>query len=101
MSKDMNFTSKVSKTFYVTFFLLSFVVVEVFYLQMNKSMSTDDKERKNSFVKLIGLPDLAISNESSFIRHRSVSDLFSIYSNDPSLREYSKITFSTSPRDIN
>lgn len=101
MSKDIRFTSKVTKTFYITAFLLCFVFVEVLYLKMTKSMSEDAKNKKNSFVKLTGLPDLAISNESSYIRHRSLSDTFSLYSNDSSLREYSKITFSTTQREMN
>lgn len=101
MSKDIRFTSKVTKTFYITSFLLCFVFLEVMYLQVNKSMSKEIRGKKNRFVTLTGLPDLAISNESNFIRHRSTSDVFSIYSNDPTLREYSKTTFSTSQREIN
>lgn len=48
---------------------------------------------KNDFVKLIGLPDLAISNEAHFIRHRSLSDTFSLFSNGPELLEYFPSTF--------
>ncbi|WP_294884216.1 MULTISPECIES: hypothetical protein [unclassified Sulfurimonas] len=48
---------------------------------------------KNDFTKVVGLPDLAISTEASFIRHRTMSNLFSIYKDDPSLREYFPSTY--------
>ncbi len=48
---------------------------------------------KNIFVKTIGLPDLAISTEATYIRHRSLSDLFAIYKDDGDLREYFPSSF--------
>ena len=56
-------------------------------------MTPDSFMKKNQFVKIIALPDLAISTELSYIRHRSLSDVFSIYSVDGSLREYSKSSY--------
>jgi hypothetical protein len=61
-------------------------------------MDIDMLNKKNSFVKLTGLPDLAIASNDSFIRVRSLSDIFSIYSVDPTLREYSSATFSISDK---
>ena len=101
MSRDVLFTKKANMIFYIAVFLLSFVFLEVLYLSSTKSMSEEMRDKKISFVKLTGLPDLAISSQSSFIRHRSLSDLFSVYSNDSSLREFSKSTFSTAQREIN
>ena len=50
-------------------------------------------EEKNAFVKVVGLPDLAISNSANFIRHRSLSDTFALFSNGPELLEYFPSTF--------
>ncbi|HIP55668.1 MAG TPA: hypothetical protein EYG97_01435 [Arcobacter sp.] len=48
---------------------------------------------KNSFVSLVGLPDLAICTDTQYIRHRSLSSFFESYNNDGTLREYSTSTF--------
>lgn len=59
-------------------------------------MSPEESEKKNLFVSLSGLPDLAFASQSSYIRHRSLSDLFSIYKDDGSLREYERATYAIS-----
>jgi hypothetical protein len=58
------------------------------------------KIKKEQFVSLSGLPDLAIVTESFAIRHRTLSDLFSIYSDDPTLREYFPSSFAYSHSHI-
>ncbi|WP_051505378.1 hypothetical protein [Sulfurospirillum arcachonense] len=57
------------------------------------SSSNLHEQTKNDFVKTVGLPDLAISNGANFIRHRSLSDTFSLFSNGPELLEYFPSTF--------
>ena len=54
------------------------------------------QSKKEEFVILSGLPDLAISTEATFVRHRSMSDMFSIYKDDGSLREYFPSTYAYS-----
>lgn len=49
--------------------------------------------KKESFVTIVGLPDLAIVTETSSVRHRTLSDLFSLYRDDANLREYFPSTF--------
>ncbi len=86
--------NKKSKYFFITFISLSVILfLEVIYLQIFNTMNDSDLVQKNMFVKTVGLPDLAISTETSYIRHRSLSDIFSIYSVDGSLREYSKSSY--------
>ncbi len=51
------------------------------------------EREKSAFVELVGLPDLSISNEANFVRHRSYSDTFSLFSNSPELLEYFPSTF--------
>ena len=73
--------------------VFSILTVEVFYLQTTKSMTKEQREKKVDFVRLSGLPDLAISTEANYVRHRSLSSVFAIYKDDGSLREYFPSTF--------
>jgi hypothetical protein len=50
-------------------------------------------QQKRLLVSIESLPDLAISSEAHFVRHRSLSDLFSIFSNSPTLSEFFPSTF--------
>jgi len=71
------------------FIISSFLILQAIYLNYQ-----DRKiEEKRAFVKIIGLPDLAISNETHYVRHRSMSDAFSIFSNSPTLGENFPSTF--------
>ncbi len=90
-----------------SFFLFSFfstllvlLAIEIIYLQVAKSMSDEKAEKRVSFVKLSGLPDLALYSENHYVRHRSLSDMFSIYKDDGSLREYSTATYAISHSHI-
>lgn len=73
--------------------LLVILFIQTSYLYITKSQTKEQIDYKNSFVKLTGLPDLAILNDVKYIRHRSLSDLFSIYKEGPILREYETGTF--------
>ena len=85
------------KKSYILFYLLmgvaTLLIAELLYLQSTKTMSQSQKEKKENFVNIAGLPDLAIVTETSSVRHRSLSDLFSIYRDDADLREYFPSTF--------
>ena len=76
--------------------LLLALSVEIIYLSIYKSMSESASGKKIAFVRTVGLPDLAISTENPYIRHRSISDIFAIYPDDGALREYSYSSFSIS-----
>jgi len=89
------------KSQYAFLFILSLfglVTGEILFLKEFKSASEESISKKNSFVKATGLPDLAFYTETSYVRHRSLSDPFSIYGEDGSLRERSKSTFVTNVR---
>jgi hypothetical protein len=79
--------------FYIFIGVIIFLAIELIYLQQSRSMSQKQQEKKEQFVKIAGLPDLAIVTETSTVRHRSMSDLFSIYRDDATLREYFPSTF--------
>ena len=80
--------------------LMAVLVIEGFYLSSYKSDSNEMLLKKKDFVALVGLGDLAISTEATFIRHRSLSSVFSIYKDDGSLREYFPSTFTYSHSHI-
>ncbi|MCK9473120.1 MAG: hypothetical protein WCY85_06060 [Sulfurimonas sp.] len=63
-------------------------------------MNKESYEAKRELVELLRLPDLAISTEATYVRHRSLSDLFSIYKDDGSLREYFASTYIFSHSNI-
>jgi len=69
------------------------LMVELIYLKQTREMSEKQQIKKQNFVKIAGLPDLAIVTETSSVRHRTMSDLFSIYRDDANLREYFPSTF--------
>ena len=85
---------------YTILALISFLVIEGIYLSYTKTVSPELYAKKNNFVKKTGLPDLAISTEATYIRHRSMSDMFSIYKDDGSLREYFPSTYAYSHSHI-
>lgn len=69
---------------------LIFIICELFYIQ--KSTPTNI-EAKLTFTRLVGLPDLAIVNETYYLRHRTMSNVFNIYKDEATLREYAKTSF--------
>lgn len=81
--------------YFFTFFLSLFIVlaIQTSYLSLS-SYSKSTIENKQSFVKLTGLPDLALSTEASFIRHRSMINSFDIFRDGPEHLEYFPSTFS-------
>ncbi len=99
MSKNI-YTPKTPKLLLFVSVLMSVFILESIYLSIYKSDSKETQIKKNEFVSLVGLGDLAISTEATYVRHRSMSTLFSIYKDDGSLREYFPSTFTYSHSHI-
>lgn len=93
MSKNL-YTPKTPYLFLIVASLVVILSVESIYLVKDKSMSLEMQNKKKDFVAFVGLPDLAIATEATFVRHRTMSDMFSIYKDDGSLREYFVSTYS-------
>jgi len=74
-------------------FIVSVFTLQVFYINETKRLTPNTIATKNIFVKVTSLPDLALCTETTYVRHRSISDLFSIYRDDGTLREYFPSTF--------
>jgi hypothetical protein len=99
------------KTLYLFYFTSSLIIILVglsIYLYNTKSTTKQTIDKKLTFLKYSTLPDLAICTEASYVRHRSLTNLFSIYKDDGNLREYFPSTFTYShshiindPKDTN
>ena len=81
---------------YIFLALFSSLGVEVIYLNSLHKLNGEVLSKKLSFIDLAGLPDLAISTEATYVRHRSLSMIGDIYKDDGSLREYFPSTYAIS-----
>ncbi|WP_200762506.1 hypothetical protein [Nitrosophilus alvini] len=70
--------------FAAVFFIAMLGAGEILYI-FAKEKGLKIKEKS---VATISLPDLALSTEAHFIRHRSLADLFEIFGIDPELHPY-------------
>jgi hypothetical protein len=81
--------NKKTKRVFLFFTALVFVFLgQIGYLYATKSITPELREKKQLFVSLTLLPDLALSTEADYIRHRSLSAFFSLFKEGPLLREY-------------
>ena len=89
------------KTKFFSIFLMSMIclfgVVVVFITGKTDDISI--LEHKNTFVNIVALPDLAISTETSYIRHRSLSSIEMIFPDGPEHIEYFPSSFSISYKE--
>jgi hypothetical protein len=65
----------------------------IFYLSKYHTISNNSLLQKNLFVSILGLPDLAITTEAMYIRHRSLTTTFELFKDSPELREYFPSSF--------
>ncbi len=86
-------TKKSFYLFYIIGGLIGIFSIQAIYISQTKSLTPQTLDKKLAFIRKTGLPDLAISTETSYVRHRSLSDMFSIYKDDGNLREYFPSTF--------
>jgi len=85
--------NKSKKLFLVLQTLTVLFVIQIIYLYTTKTTTKKNIQIKNNFVKLTSLPDLAVSSETPFIRHRSLATPYEIYRDDNGLLEYYPSTF--------
>lgn len=87
MNKKTKIFFIISISFLISFFTLISYISSVHY---------DSEEiyvKKNDFISVVGLPDLAISTEANYIRHRSLSDIKMIFTDGPEHIEYFPSSF--------
>lgn len=87
-----------SAKIYIIFFLFVVfsIAFELAYLNKHKK----NYDSTNAFLTISCLGDLSLSTEARFIRHRSFSDSFSVFSESPEIREYFPSTFVYAPSNI-
>ncbi|MEA2098662.1 MAG: hypothetical protein U9P72_00870 [Campylobacterota bacterium] len=85
--------------FYIFVTLLVSLSAELIYLSSTKMIDEKLLQKKQQFVALTKLPDLAISTEVSYIRHRSLVGVGAIYKDDGSLREYEPSSYVISHKE--
>ena len=86
--------------FYTLLALISFLTIQVSYIDKTKSISSKSIQSKKDFINIVQLPDIALSTDLSYIRHRSLTNTFDIYNEDGSLREYSLGSFTYNQSDL-
>ena len=92
--------NKKTKYFFIFTFLLFISFASVVSYIVNYERATKDMlNNKAIFVSLVGLPDLAISTEAGYIRHRSLSDIKSVFTDGPEHLEYFTSTFAISYKE--
>ncbi len=94
----MNKKAKFTIVGFVTLLVLFSIELGVFYT--TRTPTQEHIRNKQGFVALTTLGDLAISNEATFIRNRSISSVFEIFKDDPKLLEYFPSTFAISPGEV-
>ncbi|QIR75645.1 hypothetical protein FA592_05150 [Sulfurospirillum diekertiae] len=82
----------------VTFLTLFFTVcvtimAQLLYFSNIQGLTSSMITCKEDLVALVGLPDLALVSEAHYVRHRSLSDVFSYFNESPELLEYFPSTF--------
>ncbi len=82
----------------LSFFALSTVLLGAIFMQWayfstTRTTTPQALSEKKMFISHVGLPDLALVSEAHYVRHRSLSDVFSFFGDSPSLLEYFPSTF--------
>lgn len=81
---------KTNLTITILLFFLSVLIFEIYYL---KNSNFEYTAKKQLFVQTVGLPDIAISTEANYIRHRSLGNVNQIFPDGLEHIEYFPSTF--------
>ena len=81
-------------TFLTLFTTLSLTIMaQLLYFSHTQGLTHSMITCKEELVAMVGLPDLALVSEAHYVRHRSLSDVFSYFNESPELLEYFPSTF--------
>jgi len=83
-------------TAFIAIFLIVALLEAIVLILMNRTQ-TMQEPIKQAAVTLTGLPDLALSTEARFVRHRTLSDLHAYFSEEGTLPEYFPSAFTYAP----
>jgi hypothetical protein len=83
-----------TKLFILIFTSLTFILLlEVIYLTNFTVLTQSQIENKKYVASLLSLPNIAISSDKLFLRHRSYASISDILPNDGELQSNSKMSF--------
>ena len=69
------------------------LMAQMLYFSHAHALTPSKITCKEELVALVGLPDLALVSETHYVRHHSLSDVFSYFNESPELLEYFPSTF--------
>lgn len=73
--------------------LLLILIAQIYFLYQKQKRDVFIQEEKNVLVSIHQLPDLAMDSKAMYVRHRSLSDMFSIFMHSPELQEFYPNTY--------
>ncbi|MFZ1289707.1 MAG: hypothetical protein WAR79_06440 [Melioribacteraceae bacterium] len=82
-----------SKLLIAFFFVIVFSTFEIIYYSIYSDKNNLIIEKKRKAVSLVKLPDLTLTTETIWIRHRSIANIFSIFPEDGTLLDYYPSSF--------
>ncbi len=92
--------NKKTKLFFISSFLfICLFITTIVYIDTTKRVDQDILDKKDLFISLVLLPDLAISTEAPYIRHRSLVTAWDIFTDGPEHIEYFASTFTTNYKE--
>jgi len=91
MFSDLTPTSK--KILLVFIAVISFTILEIGYYNFEYRNLSSTILQKKKAVSLTQLPDLAFVTETVWLRHRSITSLFSVFPEDGNLLDYYPSSF--------
>lgn len=72
----------------------------VLHLSFNRYNTDESIHNKREFVRLVQLPDLAVTTAAGFIRHRSIAYVNMAFYAGPEIRDYFPSAFIYAPSKI-
>ncbi len=74
-------------------FVIFFTIAEIYYFSFQSDKKETIFNKKKKAISLIQLPDLALVTETIWLRHRSISNIFSVFPEDGTLLDYYPSSF--------
>ncbi|MBK8944233.1 MAG: hypothetical protein IPM32_03080 [Ignavibacteriae bacterium] len=82
-----------TKFLFIFVLVITISIFEIIYYGYYSEQKSKLFHIKRKSVNLVQLPDLALSTEAIWIRHRSITNIFSIVPDDGNLLEYYPSSF--------
>ncbi len=81
--------------FFLAVLLFDIIAISIFVYLSEKREDVLEVMRRD--VRLVGLTDVSLVTEARFIRHRSLSDIYSVFDFSPEAREVFPFSFVYNP----